>query len=199
MLLGSVAESVVSLSSVPVLVTRAWLPVEPDDLLKEKPVFIVPLDGSTFAETALDPAVHLADDFGAALLLVFAQTPDAHPMAGVEYLTRAEAQIRNSHPDIDVDVEVRYSGAAESIDEAYRESGASLVVMATHGRSGVLRSVLGSVAGKVVKEGRAPVVLIRPPAHMQEIGDKSNARRLCHERPGSLLRFERAAWSRRNV
>jgi nucleotide-binding universal stress UspA family protein len=174
-LLGSVAESVVSHSAVPVLVTRGSMLASADELVREKPVFIVPLDGSAFAETALEPAIHLADDFGAALLLVRAQTPDAQPMSGIEYLRRAEAKLRNASPDLTVDVDVRYGGAAQSIDEAYSESGASLVIMATHGRSGVLRSVLGSVAGKVVKDGRAPVVLIRPPAYVEEIAKEQHA------------------------
>jgi nucleotide-binding universal stress UspA family protein len=173
LLFGSVAEGVVSRSSVPVLVTRAWLPAEPDGLLKDKPLLLVPLDGSSFAEAALQPAVELAEDLGAGLLLVSAQPGESPPMAALEYLTSVEARLHKAHPDVGLDVDARYASPTQAIDDAFRESGASLVIMATHGRSGVVRSVMGSVAGKVVKEGHAPVVLIRPPVATEEIAENA--------------------------
>jgi Universal stress protein family len=41
-------------------------------------------------------------------------------------------------------------------------TGAALVVMATHGRTGLRRSIMGSVAGQVLERGSAPLVLVRP-------------------------------------
>jgi nucleotide-binding universal stress UspA family protein len=169
LLFGSVAEAVVSGSPVPVLVTRAWSPAQTDDLLKDNPLFVVPLDGSSFAETALEPAIALADDFGAGLVLVCAQKPGVESAEVLAYLTQAEARIHEWHPDLRVGVEVRDDDPAHGIDLAFRESGASLVIMATHGRGGIVRSVTGSVAGRVLKEGNAPVVLVRPPAHAEKV------------------------------
>jgi nucleotide-binding universal stress UspA family protein len=175
LLFGSVAESVVAQSKVPVLAARGWLPVlQSESLLKDNPVFIVPLDGSTFAETALGPAIVLADDFGAQLQLVCAQSADTLLMDAAEYLAEVQARIAEQRPDVRTGMEVRFGNAAAAIDEAFRENGASLVVMATHGRGGVVRSVTGSVAGQVLKEGRAPLVLIHPPAFVEEIAREAD-------------------------
>src|SRR6185436_2730669 len=54
--------------------------------------------------------------------------------------------------------------AAEIAAEA-AEGGAGLVVMATHGRSGLGRAILGSVASGVVAQSPVPVVLLRPGGH----------------------------------
>jgi nucleotide-binding universal stress UspA family protein len=62
--------------------------------------------------------------------------------------------------------EVRTGNPAQAIEDAFCQNGASLVFMATHGRGGILRTITGSVAGAVIKDGRAPVVLIRPIAHV---------------------------------
>jgi nucleotide-binding universal stress UspA family protein len=58
--------------------------------------------------------------------------------------------------------EVRPGAPAEAIDAVCRERGAALVVLATHGRTGLDRLLLGSVAEAVVRHGGAPVVLVRP-------------------------------------
>jgi len=57
---------------------------------------------------------------------------------------------------------VRFGNAAEQIVEFARDQGFSLVVMATHGRSGVERVVLGSVAGSVLRHLHVPVMMVRP-------------------------------------
>src|SRR5688572_14238679 len=59
-------------------------------------------------------------------------------------------------------VAVRAGEPAATIVEAARERQADLVVMATHGRSGIGRAVLGSVAEGVLAGGRVPVLLVRP-------------------------------------
>jgi nucleotide-binding universal stress UspA family protein len=69
-LLGSVAESVVAKSSVPVLLERAWHPIRREPLLVDQPRLLVPLDGSSFAEAALEPAAKLAIDLGARRVLL---------------------------------------------------------------------------------------------------------------------------------
>jgi len=57
---------------------------------------------------------------------------------------------------------VRFGHAAEEIVDLVREQGFLLVVMATHGRSGVERVVLGSVAGAVLRHLHVPVMMVRP-------------------------------------
>lgn len=65
-------------------------------------------------------------------------------------------------PEVDTAVLEGHPGPA--IVEASGAGGADLVVMATHGRSGVGRAVLGSVADYVVRHANCPVLLVRPPA-----------------------------------
>ena len=57
---------------------------------------------------------------------------------------------------------VRFGDPAAEIVAEAEERTAAAVVMATHGRTGVMRSVLGSVAGQVVHTGMVPVALVRP-------------------------------------
>ena len=63
-----------------------------------------------------------------------------------------------------VETAVWYGDAAAQISAAAEQYAAAAVIMATHGRTGPVRSILGSVAGGVVHRTSVPVVLIRPDA-----------------------------------
>jgi nucleotide-binding universal stress UspA family protein len=65
--------------------------------------------------------------------------------------------------------------AAEGILDAVRRAGADLVVMATHGRTGVARAVLGSVADAVVAAAPVPVLLVHPQPAAGPPGDRQRA------------------------
>ncbi|HLZ28122.1 MAG TPA: universal stress protein [Chloroflexota bacterium] len=160
--LGSVAETVVASSSVPVLVQRAGQPLLDDPLLENQPKLIVPLDGSAFAESALEPAARLAEELGGRLILVRVEDHPTAIHAMLEYLPRALDRVAEHHPDLPIKTDVRLGEAAYGIEEAVAKYDATLVVMATHGRGGVMRALLGSVAGKFMQLGDVPVVLIRP-------------------------------------
>jgi nucleotide-binding universal stress UspA family protein len=58
---------------------------------------------------------------------------------------------------------VRFGDPPVEIAAEAEERGAAVVVMATHGRAGLMRTLLGSVAGQVVHTGKTPVMLVRPP------------------------------------
>jgi len=166
---GSVAEGVVSESHVPVLVARAWLPPQRQPLLPERPTLVVPLDGSEFAEAALGTALALAEDLDAMLVLLRA-TDESLDGEALDYLSSVQSRLYHESPMLDIVTQVGAGKPSHVIDAAVAESGASMVVMATHGRGGVLRSVTGSVAGKVVNRGRAPVVLVRPQSMTASLG-----------------------------
>ncbi len=57
---------------------------------------------------------------------------------------------------------VRFGDAAEEIIKYAREQNVDLIMMATHGRTGLSRAISGSVADRVVTSGAAPVLLVRP-------------------------------------
>lgn len=132
---------------------------------------LVPLDGSFLGELALTPAVDLARDKGAKLVLLRAaeaHTTVADPTeAQVAVVREAEeylAGVRTRVVDgglAEVETSVWYGPPAEAIVEAARYRSADLIVMSSHGRSGLGRLVLGSVAESVLRATPTPILLIR--------------------------------------
>lgn len=135
---------------------------------------LVPLDGSVLAEGALPKAVEVAEVSGAQLLLL--RAAEAHSFPGVdpveaqikvvseaeEYLARAVDRLAASGVK-DVKASVWYGPAAYAIVEAARARKVDLIVMTTHGRSGLGRFILGSVAESVLRGTTTPILLIRAP------------------------------------
>lgn len=135
-------------------------------------VILVPLDGSELAEAALPRAAELARESGAKLLLV--RAAQAHVFPGVDpteaqvhvveeaeqYLAGVAARLR-ADGVADVETSVWYGPPALSIVEAARLRRADLIVMTTHGRSGLGRLILGSVAESVLRGTTTPILLLR--------------------------------------
>jgi nucleotide-binding universal stress UspA family protein len=130
---------------------------------------LVPLDGTPQAASALPPARALARAVGASLVLLRVVAEDnRHGAGGVDpvveaedNLTRVAAELR-SGSTLAVETAVRRGNPAQRIVEEVLARGVDLVVMATHGRSGLPRAVLGSVAERVLVHSPVPVVLYRP-------------------------------------
>ena len=136
---------------------------------------LVALDREAGAEVALPVAADLAKSDGTVIRLMYvAPTPsaivaegrviayadqesDRLQHLGMVYLREAAHQLAG----LPVEYAVRFGEPAEEILEEAREFGADLVVMATHGRSGVARLMLGSVAEAVLRRSEVPVVLVR--------------------------------------
>ena len=131
---------------------------------------LVPLDGSRLAELALEPALEMARDRGAKLVLLRAaeaHTTVADPTeAQVTVVREAEEYLadvanRLGKTCAAVETTVWYGPPAEAIVEAARYRAADLIVMSSHGRSGLGRLVLGSVAETVLRATPTPILLIR--------------------------------------
>jgi nucleotide-binding universal stress UspA family protein len=132
---------------------------------------LVPLDGSSLAEAVLPQVQDLVKALGAELFLV--RVAAAHVFPGVdpteeevEVVQKAEAYVadvagRLRNEDIPVHIAVRYGEAAEEILGHIGDNAVDLVAMSTHGRSGLSRLVLGSVAEQVVRHATVPVLLTR--------------------------------------
>lgn len=118
---------------------------------------IVPLDGSPMAERALAPAVEVAKRAGAELVatMVVDDTLTEDHRAYVKHLV-SPFDVASPPPYI-----IEADDAAECIANA-GEADRSLVVMTSHGSSGIRRAVLGSVAEGVVSALHKPVLLIGP-------------------------------------
>jgi len=140
---------------------------------------IVPLDGSRLSEAVLPTAVLLARKLPATVTLVHViernppkqvhgQPHLSNPEQAEAYLEQVQSRFfpadtqveRHVHPSAISDV-------ARSIVEHAHEFGSDLVLMSTHGRGGLRKLLIGSIAQRVVSL-RAPVLLVRP-------GDKGEA------------------------
>ena len=163
-LLGSVADRVVQQVKVPILLVPYMAPHERWAEGRGVDV-LVTLDGSKFAEAALRPALGLAGALGGSLLLL--RVANAHERAAAEtYLTEVARDPAGSGPSIDRQVAVAPS-ASSAILETVHARHIGVLAMATHGRGGFLRAVLGSVAGETVALTDIPVLLVRPQHSIQ--------------------------------
>jgi nucleotide-binding universal stress UspA family protein len=133
---------------------------------------LVPLDGSRLAESALGEAIELSGA-GAALLLLRAAEAARVPMADpteaqVAVVREAEAYLEGvaerarAAGVAKVETSVWYGPASDAIVEAARVRGIDLIVMSSHGRSGLGRLIFGSVAETVLRGTTTPILLIRP-------------------------------------
>ena len=160
---------------------------------------VVPLDGSALAEQALPYAVKLATRLNGSLLLMRAidlpplvsDTPD-HELQYIEtaenYLDEVSKTI--SDPTVEPHIEkervqtlVVYGEKAKEIAEIAPFEKADLVVMTTHGRTGLSRLIMGSVAAKIIQISGLPVVLIRP----KKVEESHNISRLISDFNGQNI------------
>ena len=147
---------------------------------RSKQVFnriLVPLDGSDLAAMALEPAVGLAALCGAevTLLMVIAPIEDVIEAPGETIAIdtqwearRARAQDylaalcrRPEYQGVQLNAKVTMGPVAETILNYAQEHSVDLIVMTTHGRSGLGRWVWGSVAEKVLRAASTTVLLVR--------------------------------------
>jgi nucleotide-binding universal stress UspA family protein len=135
----------------------------------ESPI-LVPLDGSTYAERALEPAETLAKAFGPYLLLAHAVESGAsrggetlRERGAIDYLERIRAEVEQR--GVHAAIAVRHGTAFGVIDRLWREYDAGLVVIASHGRTAPFGTLLGSVAARLMEEIEAPL-LVLPPADL---------------------------------
>jgi nucleotide-binding universal stress UspA family protein len=177
--LGSVADELVRISPVPLLL------VPPGSASAVRPLrrVLVPLDGSAVAESILEHAIGLARiDADSELILLDVVQPIAsavwvpdvvpRPEGGDdvtrrqeerarEYLARLSSRLETSRVRVHARVRVATT-VAPAILEVARDEQADIIALATHGRSGIKRLTMGSVADKVVRGSPVPVLLFRP-------------------------------------
>lgn len=153
---------------------------------------LVPLDGSRRAESVLPFAVDLAERCQSRVVLfrvvpaffqVWGETlpgtvdiAAAGAVAGVEivekevkervrgakrYLSNVRRRLRNAAVR-DVHLVVAQGDAAAEIVRYAWQEGVGLIAITTHGRSGLVRAVMGSVADRVIRQAPGPVLVIRP-------------------------------------
>lgn len=132
---------------------------------------LVPLDGSECAESILSKVEDLATRLTASVALLrvaYAHTfpgvdpTDAEVMAvrdAEQYLQRLEERLKGK--GVRVDSHVRYGDEAGEILDHASQKDITMIAMSTHGRSGVKRWLLGSVAEKILRHAEKPIYLVR--------------------------------------
>ena len=173
--LGSVGGEVLRRSSIPVLLVRHGLTMpahSPERVL-------VPLDTSEVGAAALQAAQPLAQELRWRIILFHALDLPA-PILQVQGAAIPLGLPPRDAPDevlaylegladdlerkgIDVEIRLGAGPAAEATALAAEETGAGMIAMSTHGRSGIARWVLGSVAEGVIARAHVPVLVLRPP------------------------------------
>ena len=179
--LGSVADALVHVSRVPVLSLRPDEPVPRIDLAPVFQHILIPLDGSALAGQILEPTLALGDLTMAAYTLLYvvepfvltsyaslAQAADLDTQMNQAALAEAQRYLDDLAQRLRVGGrQVHTQGLlaaqpAVAILDAARAHGADLIALATHGRSGLARLLIGSVADKVRRGADVPVLLYRP-------------------------------------
>lgn len=172
-LLGSVTERVVRRSDVPVLTVRnrdeGGVSFPYDDIL-------VPTDGSDGAAAAYGPAIDLASTYDATLhslsvietnalgLETAPKGNDEGPDEAARIALEAVEANASQASVTNVVTEITLGSPDAEIRSYIREHDVDLVVMGTHGRSGIPRYLLGSVAEKLVRTVSVPVMTVRTPS-----------------------------------
>jgi nucleotide-binding universal stress UspA family protein len=139
---------------------------------------LAPTDFSRHAEGAVRYACGLAERLGATLHLLhilsdivpISPDPMLAPSYPPEYYTESEAEAHEGLARVldqievrpqAVEVAVRWGDAVDGIVDYTKSQEIDLIVIATHGRTGLSRVLLGSVAERIVREAPCPVLTIR--------------------------------------
>ena len=171
---GSVAEEVVRHAACPVLTVRRQKTAPPDRRVTS---ILVPIDFSSHSQEALRYARELATAYEASLTLLHVVEETLHPafygpalqsiydvVPDIEDQARAQLERvygETAGTDVEAQFVARPGRAARAITSYAEEEGHDLIVMATHGRTGVEHFLIGSVAEKVVRRAPCPVFTVK--------------------------------------
>jgi nucleotide-binding universal stress UspA family protein len=185
--LGSIADKVLRVSKIPVCLVRAEVREEIIHDKWPRTTMLVPLDGSELAESVIPHVEALAKQWGPEevdVVLLRVCEPvvvpsDYPPTAGLTWKEHEEHEISRPKTECEgylAGVQKRLESAglgarsvvlqgkpADEITDYCRKNPVNLVVMCTHGRSGISRWAYGSVADRVLLGICSPIFLIRPP------------------------------------
>jgi nucleotide-binding universal stress UspA family protein len=142
---------------------------------------LVPTDFSSYAHNALRQAMEIASTYHAAVILlhvidehvtqcvidfclsdtVINQIKQQQTSTTTDKLQREINGVIESHRDVDISGDIKTGIPYDEILKEQQDRGIDLIVMASHGRTGIVKNLIGSVAEKVLRGARCPVMLIR--------------------------------------
>lgn len=129
-----------------------------------------PTDFSEHGKGAFDLACSLANDHKARLLVLHIYHPQAEheeltkegrPEKYQDHLWNTLRKLRPSRPDVSVEYLLIQGKPAAEIVRAAKDNHCDVIVMGTHGRTGLKRALMGSVAEHVVREAPCPVLTLK--------------------------------------
>ena len=172
--MGSVAEEVVRLAENPVLTVR-----KSDDLMPiaSKKKILVPIDFSIHSKTALKYALKIAPTYNAKLQLLHVVEESIHPAfyaSGINSIFEINSQLKSRSKEViremldsvggkevETDIFVVEGRASSEIIKFAEEKSSDLIIISTHGLTGIEHLLLGSVTEKVVRMAKCPVLTVK--------------------------------------
>jgi universal stress protein A len=142
---------------------------------------LVPTDFSDYADNALKNAIDIAKKYKSKIFL-FHVIDDRFQFCEIDYCldsemiqkiykdslsnanTKMKQEVRkvlDSHSDIEIVFETRRGIPYEEILEEQQKNGIDLIVISSHGKTGILKNLLGNIVEKVIKGAKCPVLLVR--------------------------------------
>jgi nucleotide-binding universal stress UspA family protein len=169
---GSVADELIRRARVPVLLVRGSEKAPgfiPEPVLDN---ILILLDGSALAEQVLEPALDLARLMDAQCVLLDVVESRSSPANGAAggppgkaqaeaYLKHVAERVREQGVQVPTRVVIARHAVEAILEEAAAQA-SNLIALATHGRGGLQRLLLGSVADKLVRAAASPVLVYRP-------------------------------------
>jgi nucleotide-binding universal stress UspA family protein len=135
---------------------------------------LVPTDFSTCGQAALETATALARARGATLVIVHVEEPPMSYGGGELYygidapdreeLRRMLTQVVPTDQAVPYEHRLAIGSPAEAIVHVAEKESADMIVMPTHGRTGLVRLLMGSVAEEVVRKAKCPVLVVKAAA-----------------------------------
>ncbi len=134
---------------------------------------LLPVDFSTVGEAALQMATSLARDTGAKLIVLHVEEPPMAYGGGELYyglvepdrteLTRMLHEVKPSDPAIEVVYRMVTGDPATAVVQVAEEEGVDFIVVGSHGRTGLSRLLMGSVAEAIVRKAECNVITVKAP------------------------------------
>jgi nucleotide-binding universal stress UspA family protein len=147
--------------------------------MEEIKKILVPIDFSDYSKKALQYSVQFAKSFGAGISLIYVIEPAVYPAdfsmgqvavpaADMDLHERAKEELKNLadseiSDDVEVEIILKTGKPYVEIIEAATEIDSDLIIIATHGHTGVEHLLFGSTAEKVVRKAPCPVLTLREP------------------------------------
>lgn len=181
LLMGSVAEQTMRNASCPVVTVKVPSPAAEGSSARADPApadgpiqtILHPTDFSEPCDEAFRVACLLAKDHAARIVVVHVPEPSAAPLGMAPPPPRPKgywggleerlSRFQLSVPEVQVEGRVEEGDAAAAIVSTARATASDLIVMGTHGRTGLRRLLMGSVAESVLRAASCPVVTVKTP------------------------------------